>query len=574
MAIDLTGGIDPAREYVFAERPDNPEMRESVSFWVSDDRGEVGLHAHRDRGDGRATGTRTAPGQRGVSRRSGVPRSAQDGKTLAGRGSRRAQPTVFGAGPLGFRCVEPFRTLDDDLRRLGGRRPRRFDLAEGKKDGPLVDVQFEVEATMAVPPWVQGTLVREAGEQLESSIEGDLMGGPRYEQLFRAPARVQVGGRGARVHGQRPAHPAPGRPPARRVLGSLLAVGAVPEREGVRLHGLPAARRRRADVQRGLPLRRRRRPRRRPASSMRPGSRSCSRSTRTCRWCSRPRAARYGSRARPSCRPSTSPQRQVVRRRSHEEGDARLPGAAAGGRALPLGRRRDLRDARALVPARQDLPRLRFHAVMPCRRPVLVSIAIVAAVVWGAVGASAAEGTHAAAAGAGSADTGHAVGVLTATFVDKSRPTAANGDCKKIPSRTLPTTIFYPATGDATSDAAQPGAVPDARGGPYPFIAFAHGFGGDPELYAGLLRHWAANGFVVAAPRFPLSSGASPCGSVAGDSVNQPEDISFVISSVLKEAARRHGPPRRARRPSQGRGRRSLQRWDHHVRPRRQHCPA
>ena len=28
---------------MFAERPDNPEMRDSVSFWVFDDRGEVGL---------------------------------------------------------------------------------------------------------------------------------------------------------------------------------------------------------------------------------------------------------------------------------------------------------------------------------------------------------------------------------------------------------------------------------------------------------------------------------------------------------------------------------------------------
>jgi len=37
MAIDLTGGIDPAREYVFAERPDNPEMRDSASFWVFGD---------------------------------------------------------------------------------------------------------------------------------------------------------------------------------------------------------------------------------------------------------------------------------------------------------------------------------------------------------------------------------------------------------------------------------------------------------------------------------------------------------------------------------------------------------
>ena len=43
MTTDLTGGIDPSREYLFAERPDNPEMRDSVSFWVVDDRCEVGL---------------------------------------------------------------------------------------------------------------------------------------------------------------------------------------------------------------------------------------------------------------------------------------------------------------------------------------------------------------------------------------------------------------------------------------------------------------------------------------------------------------------------------------------------
>src|SRR4029077_2323612 len=43
MTIDLTGGIGPDREYMFAERPDNPEMRDSASFWVFDDRGQVGL---------------------------------------------------------------------------------------------------------------------------------------------------------------------------------------------------------------------------------------------------------------------------------------------------------------------------------------------------------------------------------------------------------------------------------------------------------------------------------------------------------------------------------------------------
>ena len=43
MNLDLTGGIDSSRELIFAERPDNPEMRDSVSLWVFDDRGEVGL---------------------------------------------------------------------------------------------------------------------------------------------------------------------------------------------------------------------------------------------------------------------------------------------------------------------------------------------------------------------------------------------------------------------------------------------------------------------------------------------------------------------------------------------------
>ncbi len=43
MAIDLTGGMDPSEDHFFAERPDDPEMRESASFWVSDDAGEIGL---------------------------------------------------------------------------------------------------------------------------------------------------------------------------------------------------------------------------------------------------------------------------------------------------------------------------------------------------------------------------------------------------------------------------------------------------------------------------------------------------------------------------------------------------
>jgi hypothetical protein len=64
----------------------------------------------------------------------------------------------------------------------------------GRKDGPLADLQFEVEAKLAVPPWVQGALQADASSALNTSIEGDLMGGRRYEQLFRATGAVRVGG--------------------------------------------------------------------------------------------------------------------------------------------------------------------------------------------------------------------------------------------------------------------------------------------------------------------------------------------------------------------------------------------
>src|SRR5262249_51889837 len=162
----------PAREYVFPRRPDDPEMRESVSFWVSDDRGRVGLTRV---GIEAMAGNWDAHGlQVNVAFPDGrVFRLRQDGKNCPpdGPGGR---PTELGAGPLAFRCVEPFRAWVMTFHGSAVE-TSTFDLAQGRKDGPLVDVHFEVEATMAVPPWVQGALDAASRVQLESSIEGDLM---------------------------------------------------------------------------------------------------------------------------------------------------------------------------------------------------------------------------------------------------------------------------------------------------------------------------------------------------------------------------------------------------------------
>ena len=43
MTLDLTSGLDDTREWIMTEVPVDPQLRESVSMWISDDRGEIGL---------------------------------------------------------------------------------------------------------------------------------------------------------------------------------------------------------------------------------------------------------------------------------------------------------------------------------------------------------------------------------------------------------------------------------------------------------------------------------------------------------------------------------------------------
>lgn len=192
MTIDLTGGIDPDRELMFAQRPDNPEMRDSVSFWVFDDRGEIGLPrigieavASQWQAHGLQVNVAFADGR--------VFRLRADGPSRPVEGPDGRPTTVLGAGPLTFACVSPFDvwTLAFDGQAV---QASSADLAAGRKDGPLVNVRFEVEAKMAVPPWVQGAMRSEADEQLKTTVVGDLMGGARYEQLFRATGAVDVAG--------------------------------------------------------------------------------------------------------------------------------------------------------------------------------------------------------------------------------------------------------------------------------------------------------------------------------------------------------------------------------------------
>lgn len=107
--------------------------------------------------------------------------------------------------------------------------------------------------------------------------------------------------------------------------------------------------------------------------------------------------------------------------------------------------------------------------------------------------------------------------VLTETFVDPSRSTPASGSLPEIGSRTLETTIYVPA-----------------GRGRRPLIVFAHGMSGHPDKFTKLLGVWARAGYVVAAPAFPLTNDTVVDDArTAGDVVHQPDDLSFVLDSVL-----------------------------------------
>ena len=125
------------------------------------------------------------------------------------------------------------------------------------------------------------------------------------------------------------------------------------------------------------------------------------------------------------------------------------------------------------------------------------------------------------------------------TFVDHSRTIRLPSGA--VQPRTLVTVIRYPAAG-------RPGPVdrraapPDRAAGRLPLIVFGHGFAVTPAPYARLLRAWAAAGYVVAAPVFPLENAHAPGGPNESDLVNQPRDMRFVISRLLAAGAAGSGP--------------------------------
>lgn len=194
MTIDLTGGLDEELEFVFAEQPADPDMRESVNAWIWDDGGtyglpRIGIEAVADQWETHDCNAQVAFADGRVLTRFG-PGTRHDVSGADGR------PRVLGAGPVSIEMLEPYGLLrlrfDGDLALTSVKTQMEQGLSA--PPGEPVHVKAVIDLRPAAPPFLNGGLLADAKRVLDTQEEGDLMGHPwRFEQLCRATGQLRVG---------------------------------------------------------------------------------------------------------------------------------------------------------------------------------------------------------------------------------------------------------------------------------------------------------------------------------------------------------------------------------------------
>jgi hypothetical protein len=193
MSTDLTGGLDPEREYVFTEPQTTPGMQDGVNWWLWDDAGQFGMPRFAVEAVAPEWSTHEVL----------LNFFTPDGRLLRNWGAGPRHPVVgpsgkathFGAGPLSFDCIDAFRRYraqyDGDAMSGSFDEMARPAFTTGKR-APL---KFEVDCETVVPPWVQGSMSTEAKERMAvKTVEGEFMGGERLEQLCRISGKISWDG--------------------------------------------------------------------------------------------------------------------------------------------------------------------------------------------------------------------------------------------------------------------------------------------------------------------------------------------------------------------------------------------
>jgi hypothetical protein len=190
----MANGLAPDHELFFPEPPRDPEMRESASIWLYEDSGafalpRVGIEAEAKSWDQRGYQANFALG---------------GGRILQARGSGAAhapfgpdgRPTVLGAGPLQFRCIEPFRrwAMTYDGTAVDGSVEQQ--IARELDPERQIPVRVDVEMQMATPAWVHDYSPERVARMSDAERgEANSMGiGWRLEHTFRGEGTLHLDG--------------------------------------------------------------------------------------------------------------------------------------------------------------------------------------------------------------------------------------------------------------------------------------------------------------------------------------------------------------------------------------------
>jgi hypothetical protein len=207
MTDDLPGGLAPDKDLVLPGQPTEPEMRESVSVWLFEENGafgfpRMGIEAEAGSwNDRRLQAAFTFPDGRALN---GAARGAPPPAT-----DENGRPTIIGAGPLTFRCVEPFRrwTMTYDGSARDGTVQEQIDGSYGKHGSK--PVKLHVDMTMVTPAWVQETDINPNMSEIEKANAAAMGLGYRFEHHLRAVGTYEIDGRtyefkgvGTRIHRQ------------------------------------------------------------------------------------------------------------------------------------------------------------------------------------------------------------------------------------------------------------------------------------------------------------------------------------------------------------------------------------
>lgn len=190
---DLTGGIDLDKEYVLTEPQTTPGMQEGINWWLWDDAGNFGMprmavEAYAPDWDRQQVQLNLIePSGRLLRNWEFAPAH----KVIGPNG----KASHFGAGPLGFDCVEPFKSYRAKF--FGAAMDSTFDEAAVPEftTQKLAGLSFDIEAQPVVPPWIQGSMSTDAAERMKSGTEADFMGGDRWEQLCRVKGTINFAGK-------------------------------------------------------------------------------------------------------------------------------------------------------------------------------------------------------------------------------------------------------------------------------------------------------------------------------------------------------------------------------------------